>query len=114
MARCAYCQTETELYDGASPICVPCADLSPDRRAVRAKLFHDLNEAVKRADAATDAFALVNGDIPSGMAHPDGVQRIHDASRVLTAAREEMMKAHSRLNDFIGTGIVPDDLKRSA
>jgi hypothetical protein len=112
MARCAYCQTETELYDGASSICVQCADLSPERRAVRAKLFGDLNEAVKRAEAANDTFVALTGGIPSGTPHPDGVQRIHNASRELSAAREEMMTAHNRLNEFVNSGIVPEDLRR--
>jgi hypothetical protein len=113
MARCVYCQTETELYDSASPVCVQCADLSPERRAVRAILFHNLNEAVKRADAANDAFVAITAGIPSSIPHPDGAQRIHNATRDLSAAREEMMKAHNRLDDFLKTGIVPEDLKRS-
>lgn len=113
MARCAYCHTETELYDGVSPLCVQCADLSPEGRAVRAKLFGDLNEAVKRADAANDAFVAVTGGIPSGIPHPDGVQRIQNVARELSAAREEMMKAQNRLHDFLNSGIVPEDLKRS-
>lgn len=28
------------------------------------------------------------------------------------AARREIVKAHSRLNDFLNRGIVPDDLKQ--
>jgi len=36
-----------------------------------------------------------------------------NASRKLDIARKEMMKAHSRLNEFIELGLVPDDLKRS-
>jgi hypothetical protein len=111
MARCAYCQTETELYAGAIPICIPCADLSPDRRAARAKLVQDLHEATLRADAATEAFTAIAGDIPSGMPQPDGIQRIQNASREMDAARKAMMTAHTRLNDFIEGGIMPEDLK---
>jgi hypothetical protein len=113
MARCAYCEAETELYDGHTPICMDCDIALPERRAVRAELFHNLHQATKRAEAALEAFALVNSDIPSGLPHPDGVQRIHNASLELTAARDEMMNAHNRLNDFLETGVVPDDLKRS-
>jgi len=29
------------------------------------------------------------------------------------AARKEMRKAHSRLNDFLSRGIVPEDLKQA-
>ncbi len=113
MARCAYCGTETQLYESDTPICVPCADLTPQGRAARATLFRDLHEATKRAEAATEAFAAITSQIPNGMPHADGVQRIRNASHELTAARDEMMKAHNRLNDFLDKGIVPDDLKRS-
>jgi hypothetical protein len=112
MARCAYCQTETELYAGGSPLCIQCADLSPDRRATRAKLVHDLHEATMRAEAATEAFSAIADDIPSALPHPDGIQRIHNASREMEAARKEMITAHTRLNDFIEGGIVPEDLKQ--
>ncbi len=42
MAQCAYCATETQLYEREIAICVHCAELSPERRAVRARLFRDL------------------------------------------------------------------------
>jgi len=63
-----------------------------------------------RADAATAAFIEITSDIPSGLPHPDGIQRIHNASREMDAARKAMMAAHSRLNDFIESGTVPPDL----
>ena len=113
MARCAYCQTETELHDGASPICVQCADLSPEKRAVRVRLFRDLHEAISVTELANENFVAATNNMPSENQHPDGKQHIHNASRQLTAARMEMMRAHNRLNDFLHTGIVPDDLKRS-
>ena len=53
------------------------------------------------------------GQIPSGFPHPDGSQRIHNASRDLSTARKDLMRAHTRLDDFLKTGIVPEDLKRS-
>src|SRR5690348_6464911 len=34
------------------------------------------------------------------MHNPDGVQCIHSASREMSAARIQMMKAHNRLNDY--------------
>jgi hypothetical protein len=71
-----------------------------------------ISEATMRAEAATTAFAAISGDIPSGMPHPDGVQRIHSAAREMDAARKEMMTAHARLNDFIERGIVPEDLNQ--
>lgn len=110
MERCAYCGTETELHESNTPICVQCADLSPEKRAIRARLFRDLHEAVRIAELANENFVLATTNLTP---HPDGTHQIHRASHQLTAAREEMMKAHNRLNDFLNTGIAPDDLKRS-
>jgi hypothetical protein len=56
---------------------------------------------------------IVTNRIPSGLPHSDGIQRIKSASAKLSVAREQMMKAHHRLNYFIEHGTVPDDLKRS-
>ena len=84
-----------------------------EKRAARAKLFGDLAQATRLADVAAEAFVTATSDIPSGMPHPDGVQRIHNASHEMTAARNELIKAHDRLNKFLNTGIVPKDLKLS-
>jgi hypothetical protein len=114
MERCAFCQAEdTALYDNGAPICLKCADSSPERRKSRIALYWKLHEAIKRAEAATEAFSAITSRIPSGIPHPDGVQRIRSASHELTAARNEMMEAHHRLNEFLESGIVPEDLKRS-
>jgi len=113
MARCAYCETETQLYENEVPICLVCSNEPPARRQAKLTLFRDLTEATKRADAALDAFAAVTRDIPTGYPHPDGLQRIQNASREMQIARKEMMKAHSRLNDFLTSGIVPEDLKQA-
>ena len=89
-----------------------CADLTPERRAIRATLFHEWAEAVKRADSASDAFMELTTRIPSGIPHSDGTQRIKNVSRQLSQARKEMMAAHDRLNGFLERGIVPDDLNQ--
>ena len=47
----------------------------------------------------------------SGLPHPDGSQRIKNASVGLSMARKGVLKAHTRLNDYLGRGIVPEDLK---
>ena len=65
-----------------------------------------------RAEAAIAAFTAVTSEIPTFIPRPDAVQRIHNASREMTAARNEMMKAHTRLNDYVERGIVTEDLKR--
>ncbi len=119
MAECAYCKTDTHLYDGGVPICLKCADerdgkrKSPEmEREVRTILMRDLLQATARANAASDEFSAVMGDVPSALPHPDGTQRIHNVSRALFSAREEVMKAHTRLNDFLSRGVVPEDLKQ--
>jgi len=62
---------------------------------------------------ATHAFFEVMGQVPTGFPHPDGSQRIHNASLELSTARKELMKAHARLDDFLKNGIVPADVRRS-
>lgn len=109
MEHCAYCGAETILHVQDLPVCLQCAALSPEKLAVRARLFRDLHEAVKTAEVANENFVAATTNIAP---HPDGTQLIHSASRQLTAARDEMMQAHNRLNDFLNTGIVPEDLKR--
>jgi hypothetical protein len=118
MAHCAYCKVETFLYDGGVPICLECAD-SRDANSkppetehrIRTILMEALTEATARANAASEEFSGVMGDIPSALPHPDGTQRIHNVSRELSAARKEVTQAHTRLNDFLSRGIIPEDLK---
>jgi len=114
MERCALCKAEdTDLYENGAPICIRCAEPSPERRKIRIALFRSLQEAVERAEVATEAFSAITSKIPSGLPRPDGVQRIQNVSHELTEARNKMMKAHKRLNEFLEHGIVPGDLKRS-
>ena len=119
MAVCAHCEADTELYNGGVPICLKCADereanSNKDHVAgVRGVLARALTDATLRAESANVEFNAATADIPSSIPQPDGVQHIHNASRALTAARNEMMRAHNRLNDYLSRGIVPEDLKRS-
>ena len=50
---------------------------------------------------------------PGGYRSVVAESRIHNVSRKLSIARDEMMRAHKRLNAFIEHGIVPEDLKPS-
>ena len=117
MAECTYCKAETHLYELGIPVCVACADRRVKGKqpathgGVRRLLVQQLSDAVARADAASENFSAVMGQIPSGTPHSDGAQRIKNASREMSNARDEMMKAHHRLNEFILSGIVPDDPK---
>lgn len=113
MAACTYCQSKTELYESDVPICAKCAETSLENRKIRTILFRDLAEATARVETAREAFTVITDNIPSGLPHPDGTQSIHHASRALSVARAEMLKTHTRLNDFLNRGIVPDDLKQN-
>ena len=79
---------------------------------IRAVLVQRIVEATERANAASEVFNTLIDQTPSGLPHPDGTQRIRNASRELDIARREMMKAHTRLNEFVERGIVPEDLKQ--
>lgn len=119
MAECAYCKAETQLYNSGVPICLKCSDA----REAKAKQSHSgsvhdvlaraLAEATLRAESAAKEFNAVTSDIPGSIPHPDGTQRIHNASRALKAARDEMVMAHNRLSAYLERGTVPEDLKRS-
>jgi hypothetical protein len=43
----------------------------------------------------------------------EGNRRIHNASRVLSLAREAVVEAHLRLNAFVKQGIVPEHLRKA-
>jgi len=118
MAQCAYCNSDTAAVEaGKVPICAKCSDERQTKRKppaseqeIRCVLIQDLVDATVREKAASDEFNTVIGQFPSGMPHPDGSDRIQAASRKLIAARKEMGRAHSRLNDFLDRGIIPADL----
>ncbi len=115
MALCTYCQKDTELYAGGTPVCLECsAKPRPplSHHAIYAALQQDVAAAEERANAANAAFREVMKDIPSNLPHPDGTQRVLNVCRLLSAARREMTDADSRLNDYLVRGTVPDHLKR--
>ena len=100
MAQCAYCKAETQLYFANVPVCIKCGDArSPEQ--TRASLLQNVADATMRADVASEAFQKVVDEIPSGMPHSDGAQRIKNVSRQLSKARDEMMEAHRILDDYI-------------
>lgn len=122
MAQCAYCKAETEMYFNEVPVCVPCSERqdaaakqpSLDESQLRARLMQELIATSARAKNASEALLLLMKDTPGGLPHPDGAQRIQNASHELSIARAEMEKAHSRLNLYLSRGILPDDGKMPA
>jgi hypothetical protein len=86
----------------------------PSLEKVRNQLQQELKDATERAATASAAFLAVTSQVPSGLPHPDGTQRIRNISHELAFARTALMRAHSRLDDFLISGIAPDDLVRGA
>ena len=119
MAQCTYCTAETETFDGGDvPICIECSDRrriarkpATSENQIRKTLHEELWAATERAWEASEAFIAITGEIPSGIPHPDGVQRIRNASFDLSCARAELMRVHNRIQDYLIRGIVPEDLK---
>ena len=72
-------------------------------------LIEALLNATERADAAL-AFDAIMQEIPSGLPHPDGAQRITNASQALRQALADRMTAHIRLSEFLGPEVGADDL----
>jgi hypothetical protein len=86
----------------------------PSLEKVRNQLQQELKNATERAATASAAFLEVTNQVPSGLPHPDGTQRIRNISHELAFARTELMRAHSRLDEFLVSGIAPDDLVNGA
>jgi hypothetical protein len=82
----------------------------PSLDKVRNQLQQELKDATQRAATASAAFLEVTSQVPSGLPHPDGTQRIRNISHELAFARTALMRAHSRLDEFLVSGIAPDDL----
>jgi hypothetical protein len=114
---CAFCESEAELaIDGVS-LCKECGGkpaheigkLKTDRE-IRAALEREILASTARAHAASGVLGAIMRDIPSGLPQPDGSQRIQNAAHALAAARNEVMKAHSRLDEFLAHVGVPGDI----
>ena len=86
----------------------------PTLEKVRNQLQQELKDATERAATASAAFLAVTSQVPSGLPHPDGTQRIRNISHELAFARTELMRAHSRLDAFLVSGIAPEDLVNGA
>jgi hypothetical protein len=80
---------------------------------VLAILRRDFAAAQTRAEIAQQHFNEIIREVPSGLPHPDGTQRVRNASAEYAAARKTLMLALSRLSDFVVHGAIPDHLKDS-
>jgi hypothetical protein len=74
-------------------------------------LLNEVAAATEVHRLANEAFPAVMKDIPSGLPHPDGVDRMANASTECAHAREKMRVARTRLQMFQTYGFIPKDLK---
>jgi hypothetical protein len=81
-----------------------------DHKRIHEILRDEFEAAKRRMNVASQTFNEVIRDIPSGLPHPDGTQRIHNAGRELADARGKLAVAIARLNDFVSHKVVPEDL----
>jgi hypothetical protein len=82
-----------------------------ERREILKTLLDQLAEATETHRLHQQYFQVVVNDIPSGLPHPDGVQRIANASTECAHARARMRTARLRLQLYKDYGFVPNDLK---
>jgi hypothetical protein len=83
-----------------------------DAERIEKLLCDDFEIAVKEKNSALEEFNSVIEDTPSGLPHPDGVQRIKSCSKRYSEARQNMIRALERLNNFRSKGIIPNDLSK--
>jgi hypothetical protein len=135
MERCAFCKAEdTSLYERGVPICINCvnkregiapaqtvpvvrdhkaAPLATTDQEIRGILLQDVLALTARMNEATKDFSEALRQSQGELEHPDGVQRVRNASHELSAVHNDLIQAHNRLDDYFSRGIVPDDIKRS-
>lgn len=118
MTICALCESEADLAIDSIPLCEECAGKPESEigrlntaRQIRAALQRELLASTARAHAAAEALSAIMRDIPSGLPQSDGSQRIQNAAHALAAARNEVMRAHSRLDEFLARDVVPGDFE---
>ena len=116
VTNCAFCESEAEIAVDGISLCRECSskhgsDIGKLKAAgeIRAALRREVLASTARATAASEELNAIMGAIPSGLPQPDGVQRIQNAAHALAAARNAVMQAHSRLDEFLARGAVPDD-----
>ena len=120
MATCAQCKIqETQMYEKGVPVCLKCSDTSPSKppatalsKDASAVLLQEVLRTTALCEEAATEFDKVVCQVPNRVPHPDGGKTIIDATRKMAIARNEMVMAHNRLNDYMEQ--LPHDLKRSA
>jgi hypothetical protein len=113
---CTFCGSKTELAIDGAPLCEQCSGKAESEigkqntgRQIRAALQREILACTARAHDASEELIAIMGDIPSGLPQPDGSLRIQNAARALAAARNDVIQAHSRLNEFLARGAKSED-----
>jgi hypothetical protein len=83
----------------------------------RERIIETLKERVRVArahrDLTSSAFDQVLKSVPSGIPHPDGTERVRQASQKWAHAQNALTEAVWELNEFTMRGVVPRDLENS-
>ena len=103
MQVCTRCGAELQLCGNGAPICTSCS--------VREILTQEVLQTTAKKAEAFRKFEAIMLQVPSGLPHSDGVQRIKNASNELSITRKEMARAYERLRNYLDRGIVPADLQ---
>jgi hypothetical protein len=82
-----------------------------DKPEILKTLLQEVVEATEESYLANRKFLDLVKDVPSGLPHPDGVQRVMNASTEGAHAREKLRSARTRLEHFREHGFVPKDLR---
>ena len=82
-----------------------------DAEGIRERLMNELKAARESARLASEAFDRGVAGLPSGIPYPDSTASIHQLSCEYAVARQDVLIAVRRLNDFTVHGVIPDDLR---
>ena len=77
-----------------------------EREGILQKSRRDVETAKEKLTASAEEFDAIIRESPSGVPHPDGVQRIHNAAKALSIARHEHVEAFARLTAFLAEGFI--------
>jgi len=75
-------------------------------------LEQDLATAREQSALASANFYATLNEVPSGLPHPDGTQRIRNASIQCAHCRTKLLSAMTRLNNYMIHGTLPAELNR--
>jgi len=85
---------------------------SMERERILRMLRAELAAAQHRREDASERFDTMIREVPSGIPHPDGSERIRQIASEYGRTQAEAAAAFGRLNDFLIHGKVPPDLER--